>query len=164
MLDVIQVGGWDGSQAQADFIGKCSGDKPFTMWYSLTANPDSQWYDVAYTESANWMTNSQAARGSLYQSDFNKYWNTCNSSSGVCGWVGTDWWAYYDFSYYEKMSFGLVTWRDNAYDGAEAVTSKVSCSGPTSSYLCGGEVKNYGNFLGPVTNANRQLDSNLSSH
>jgi len=164
VLDVIQVGGWDGSQAQADFIGKCTGDKPFTMWYSLTSNPESQWYDVAYTESANWMTNSQAARATVYQSDFNKYWNTCNSSSGVCSWVGTDWWAYYDFSYYEKMSFGLVTWRDNAYDGVEAVTNKVSCSGPTSSFLCGGEVKNYGNFLGPVTNANRQLDSNLAAH
>jgi hypothetical protein len=164
VLDVVQVGGFDGSQAQADFIGKCTGDKPFTMWYSLISNPDSQWYDVAYTETANWMTNSQATRASMYQNDFNKFWNTCNSSSGVCSWVGTDWWAYYDFSYYEKKSFGLVTWRDNAYDGVEATTTKGNCSGPTSNFTCGGELKSYGNFLGPVTNANRQIDTNLAAH
>lgn len=164
VLDVTQLGGWDGSQAMADFIGTCLGDKPFTLWYSVLANPDSQWFDNpggAY-QGATWYKSTQAARATYFQNDMANYWSTCNSSTGICGFVGYDWWAYYDYSYYEHLNFGLVTWRDNAYDGHEAVAATVSCSAPNTSLTCGGEVNTYGNFLGPVKTTNLTFDSYLA--
>ncbi len=164
VLDVGQFS-FDGSQAQLEFIGKCFGDKPYQNWYSVTANYDS---DVApYLRSQGLQSPvagdypTQAARGAQFQNDMTDYWNMCSSTTGSCPWVGYDWWAYLSYGFPQFTSFGLVSWRDNAYDGHDATAATASCSSPANSYNCGGEMGNYGNFLAPVTAMNSTLDTNL---
>jgi len=163
VLDVSQVS-TDGSQAQIDFITNCLGDHPFTIWESVTANADS---DIRTFPPGGpigtWNKSTQGARGTQYQTDINNLWNNCNSTTGSCQWVGYDWWAYLNSSFYEFTNFGLVSWRDNAYDGTEDVMGAVTCSSPTNARACGGEQRNYGNFLGPVTTANKQIDAALAA-
>ena len=164
ILDVGQLS-FDGSQAQLEFIGKCFGDKPYQNWYSVTANYDS---DVAPYLRAQGLQApvagdypTQAARGTQFQNDMTDYWNMCSSTTGSCPWVGYDWWAYLSYGFPQYTDFGLVSWRDNAYDGHDAAAATTSCSSPASAYSCGGEVNNYGNFLAPVTATNAALDADL---
>jgi hypothetical protein len=161
VLDVSQVS-TDGSQAQVDFITNCLGDHPFTIWESVTANADSDLYAIPPgTPLGTWNKSTQGARGTQFQTDMNNLWNNCNSTTGSCQWVGYDWWAYLSSSFFEFGNFGLVSWRDNAFDGTEDVVPTVTCSAPINAYACGGETANYGNFLGAVTTANKQIDATL---
>ena len=163
VLDVSQVS-TDGSQAQMDFITNCLGDHPFTIWETVTANADSDVHGLSPGGPiGTWDKTTQGARGTQFQTDVNNLWNNCNSTTGSCQWVGYDWWAYLSFSFYEFTNFGLVSWRDNAYDGTEDLMNAVICSSPINAYSCGGETANYGNFLGAVTTANKQVDAILSN-
>jgi hypothetical protein len=72
--------------------------------------------------------------------------------------VGYEHWDLYDNSpsdYGEIGNFGLVTLEDNAYDGIEAhrATGKDS-----RGYDRGGEERDYGNLLGPLSEYLRTLD------
>jgi hypothetical protein len=58
----------------------------------------------------------------------------------------------------EKSNWGLITRRDNAYDGKEAVRAKGA---DASGYRTGGEDRNYGNFIDAVASANRNIDRQL---
>lgn len=168
VADVVQVS-TDGSQAQMDFISTCVGDKPFTNWESISAEADSQWYNCPTSCAGSpsvWPPSydqpTQSARGTYYGSDMDHFWNRCSSTTGSCNWVGFDWWAFYDFSFFDNINLGLVTWRDNAQDGHENVTGSVTCSAPTQAFTCGGEQSGwaaYGNFLGPVTTRNAAFDT-----
>jgi hypothetical protein len=171
--DVTQVS-TDGSQAQMNFITNCLGNHPFTNWETITSETDSEWFDCPGSAGCSgpspwpptlWNLTNENARATFYNSDMANFWNNCNSTTGNCQWVGFDWWAFYSYSFFESTEFGLVTWRDNALDGNENATSSVTCSAPISAFSCGGEKagwSSYGNFLGPVTITNAQIDSNLA--
>ena len=58
----------------------------------------------------------------------------------------------------EQGNYGLITNMDNAYDGKEAI---VAAGTDPWGYVTGGEERDYGNFLGPVTEANAQVYSRL---
>jgi len=166
VLDVGQMS-FDGSQAQLDFIAKCFGDKPYQNWYSVSANFDSDVAPFLKTQPLQAPIYkdypTQSARAAQFQIDMTDYWNMCSTTTNSCPWVGYDWWAYLSYGFTEQSNFGLVSWRDNAYDGKEAVSAVGVCSLPLSGYNCGGEWNTYGNFLGPVTSINASLDANLVS-
>jgi hypothetical protein len=157
--DVIEVS-TDTSKAQLDFITGCIGNKPYTVWESVTANCDSDWYGYCPNLNASNVA-TQAARASQYNSDIQNLWNHCNSTTGNCQWVGESWWSFLSLSFWEHTNFGLVSWRDNAYDGHEDMTGSVACSAPLATHTCGGEQKTYGNFLGPATVTNKWVDTQL---
>jgi len=164
VLDVGQLS-FDGSQAQLDFIAKCFGDKPYQNWYSVSANFDSDVAPFLKTQPLQAPIYkdypTQSARAKQFQIDMSDYWNMCSTTTNSCPWVGYDWWAYLSQSFYEHTNFGLVSWRDNAYDGNEDTAATATCSSPLTGYSCGGEGSTYGNFLGPVTSINASLDANL---
>jgi hypothetical protein len=166
VLDVGQMS-FDGSQAQLDFIAKCFGDKPYQNWYSVSANFDSDAAPFLKTQPLQAPIYkdypTQSARAAQFQIDMTDYWNMCSTATNSCPWVGYDWWAYLSYGFTEQSNFGLVSWRDNAYDGNEDVSAARTCSSPLSGYNCGGEWSTYGNFLGPVTSINASLDANLVS-
>jgi len=51
------------------------------------------------------------------------------TTAGTNPYVGYGWWQYGDNTS-ENTNWGLVTIKDNAYDGHEAVTGSVACSAP----------------------------------
>jgi hypothetical protein len=161
VTDVAEVS-TDTSTAQLDFITSCLGNKPYIIWESVTANADSDWYGYSGTTTNPTNVATQALRATQYNSDIQNLWNHCNSTTGNCQWIGEDWWAFLSFSFREHQNFGLVSWRDNAYDGHEDVTGSVSCSAPISDYTCDGEQNTYGNFLGPATATNGWVDTQLA--
>jgi hypothetical protein len=55
-------------------------------------------------------------------------------------------------------NWGLTSLFDNAYDGKEA---RVARGKDPWGYPTGGEEKDYGNFVGPVTAANRAVQIGL---
>ena len=65
--------------------------------------------------------------------------------------MGVDFWSLTDSGRGEATNWGLISDRDNAYDGKQAVTApgKDSWGFPT-----GGEDKNYGNFIDQATQTN----------
>jgi hypothetical protein len=160
VADVVQVS-TDTSTAQLNFITNCIGNKPFTLWETVTANADSDWYGYAGTATNPSNVATQALRATQYNTDIQNLWNFCNGSTGNCQWVGENWWAFLSFSFYEHQNYGLISWRDNAYDGHEDVTATVTCSAPETAYSCGGEQNNYGNFLRPATLTNAWVDQQL---
>ena len=65
--------------------------------------------------------------------------------------LGIDWWEHTDGNFYEKTNWGLVSDRDNAYDGKEDTNASVKDSG---GYATVPEAGNYGDFITPVAAAN----------
>ena len=81
------------------------------------------------------------------------------ASSGDHYFVGLEFWCWWDnnwvhSNYREVENYGLVTPRGNAYDGVQAVSRTTT---DQYGFPAGGEVTNYGNFLGKVSEANRSV-------
>jgi hypothetical protein len=130
--------------------------KPMFVWMGATANKDSAFY--AYERNETLTTESQRERAALYGKEV-RWLFSYQTRSGVHPVIGLDWWEYMD-KWAEKAAWGLVTPRDNAYDGKEAVAArgKDSLNFPT-----GGEERNFGDFLTSVTQTNLAIDRNLAA-
>jgi hypothetical protein len=170
-LDVIEIWAEPVFQANSSVLGSAynlSG-KPLEIWTTLTsqgetsANGGTAWGTGPCTGDYDFCT--QALRGAGYQSLINTYLNT-KGSDGTFPIIGLDWWEYTDkVTGGENMNFGLVSSRDNAYDGIEDHSGNQPClpENVTAGFNCGGEPGNYGNFIGPVTTANTSVYSMLAS-
>ena len=149
-VDLAIFGGSEGytlTQSMINYIATNYG-RPILGGTFLEANPDSP-----YSGNSNSMAYAtQPARGAGYMSAVQSMLST-TSSSGVNPYVGFGWWQYGDNSG-EQTNWGLVTLKDNAYDGHEAVMGSVTCSPPTNAYTCGGESSNYGNLISSIITAN----------
>ena len=93
---------------------------------------------------------TQANRGMQYATDL-KAFLSAQATNGDRYLLGIDWWEFTDGNFYEKTNWGLVSDRDNAYDGKEATSTSVKDSG---GYTTVPEAGNYGDFVDPVTAAN----------
>ena len=81
-----------------------------------------------------------------------------STRDGIFPIVGLDWWEYMDKPA-EGANWGLVTPKDNAYDGKEAQQARGR---DRWGYLTGGEDRNYGDFLSAVENTNLMIDQQLN--
>lgn len=163
-------------QARYDFVATNGGDKPWINWEGNFANPDS--YFSVYSPSGNPVppaVSTQAARGLQYQALTQQMLSTAGTHDGEYHFVGFKWWRYYD-ERAENLNWGLVTPRDDPYDGRQATSNVGSdewgyesgCQGsdagpgvfpceqscPTSSTCAGAPVR-YGDFIDYVSAANR---------
>ena len=100
---------------------------------------------------------TQEARGQGYATYLDQLL-TLQTADQTYPVVGIDWSAWTD-QIAEGTNSGLVTTRDNAYDAMEAI---IAGGTDLSGYPTGGETQGYGDFLGPVTQANTQVDIVLS--
>jgi hypothetical protein len=146
-------------QERIDYIARYAGDKPWFNWQGFWAQADS--YMSVYKDH-DAMFNTQTARAQYYQTWMNsllaaKVSSKCNcASAGISPIVGMAWWQYTDMRN-ERANWGLVTPRDDPYDGVSATTSEGydSWGYPTGCLAAFGcERANYGDFLDYVTNAN----------
>ena len=131
-----------------------TGGKPMISWLGLTANPDSAMhaYPFAYGVSAS----KQSERAARYARDLNVFL-TARARDGSYPMIGVAWWEYMD-KWGERANWGLVSPRDNAYDGKEAVRAPGVDRWGRS---IGGEDKDYGDVISGIGRAHRALDERL---
>ncbi len=125
---------------------------PAFLWYTVTANADSYWHG----HQGDWNNadfSTQLVRGQHYASDQQLFYNAAGSN-GDKYILGIDWWALTDSGTGETSDFGLISDKDNAYDGHCAVRAP---STDQFGFPCGGETANYGDFLDTVTQTNSTI-------
>ena len=156
-LDVIRTTALTGTaankQAMLDFEAQYAGNVPLMIWLGTTANADSALFRYPGGTRGYFTEPTQIKRGEYYQNSITTLINSTITQTGVRPFIGLEWWQYLD-NWGEKSNWGLVSLSDNAYDGIEAV---ISASTDQWGYARGGEEKNYGNFLGLVTQANKSV-------
>lgn len=135
------------AQQRLDFVAQYGGNLPWANWEGYQAKADS--YMAPYAAAGDELQ-TQAARGQLYAARM-KLAVAAADSNGVHHIVGLKWWAMYD-SRGEKANWGLITRRDNPYDGT---ADKAAPGKDTWGYPTGGEEGAYGDFLSSVTAANK---------
>lgn len=122
-------------------------DSPLAVFYAPGKHHES--YDTASFE-------TQEQRGQAYEK-FLVDLLELRGTDDVHPIVGFQWWALVD-NWREKRNFGLVTIRDNAYDGKEATAERGI---DARAYPVGGERRDYGDFISLVRRANREVLSKL---
>ena len=134
-------------QARIEFVLSNAGDKPLINWEGFMAHPDSSMsaQPPALTSYPQYTT--QALRGAAFKTMVAANVAAKSAVTGTYPIVGYKWWQYYD-DRGEEANWGLLTRRDNAYDGVQATKAN-------------GEAGNYGNFTGPVTEANQGVYPSL---
>jgi hypothetical protein len=124
-------------------------------WIGLTANKDSSMsafgdpYGVDHAA-------TQVARGEKYAAYINYLFNV-RGSNGDYPSLGIDFWGWEDQGN-EKSNWGLVSSRDNAYDGTEA---RIATGKDRWGFPIGGETADYGDFLSAVRAANQAVYQEL---
>jgi len=129
--------------------------KPVLLWYGLSANQDSYWHPQPAGNDADYRT--QEKRGQVYADDQQNIFSA-QATDGSFPIIGVDFWGLTDDNAGEHTNWGLISNRDNAYDGKCAVRapSKDQWGVP-----CGGETADYGDFLSAVTTANAAIVQQL---
>ena len=161
-FDVLHVGYQEGPVFSAErkaSVGQTYDltGKPMITWVGITANADSAMAahpDPFGVDSAP----TQAARGEKYR----MYVTNLLQARGANGdypVVGLDFWGWMDQTN-ESANWGLVSLKDNAYDGREAV---VAAGTDPWGYPTGGEKRNFGDFLGAVSRANAGVHGVLAA-
>src|SRR5882724_414144 len=153
-VDVLQTG----MNAQLlEKTAQYAGDRPIVTWEGVVANPDSALY-ASPNPPESWAITTQEARGQYYAERAN-FLLTATTAAGIQPIAGLKFWEWADNSR-EQLNWGLVSFRENAYDGSEA----ASTSGTDAwGYPTGSEAFDYGNFLGLVSEANAQIFGSLVS-
>jgi hypothetical protein len=146
-------------QQQFDLTAQYTGNKPVMVYLALSSQTDSPYLGNGNPGAADGTDDfsTQATRGSGYLNEMNFELNYATTSGGLHTLIGMKWWDWFD-STPEGVNWGIVSEKDNTYDGHEPVTATVTCSPPNNTLpanpICGGEVGNFGNFTAAVTSTN----------
>jgi hypothetical protein len=128
------------------------GDRPVTTREGFVANPDSSMHAFGMPSPQPWTYPTQAARDAGYGAKMNLLL-TGLSAEGNYNTVGMSQWEWHDNNG-EKLNWGFVSLRENAYDGIEAV---VAVGTDPYGFPTGGEDLDYGNYISSVTAANATI-------
>lgn len=136
-----------GNNATYDLTGL-----PAYVYYHLSANADSALYAYpSYVPTADFPT--QEARAQAYARDLQSFYSA-TGSNGDHYMLGIDWWELADGTTSEHNNWGLISNKDNAYDGVEDV---IAAGKDQWGFATGGEARNYGDFLTGVTQTNNTM-------
>jgi Bacterial Ig domain len=130
--------------------------KPALIWYSVSSQVDS----AMSSSPARWALpdfSTQAGRGAHYRDVDLPAFVNARGGNGDYYVLGINWWELVDQPS-ERTNYGLITTKDNAYDGREAVIARGT---DAAGYATGGEAANYGDFLTAATQANTQVHAAL---
>jgi Putative Ig domain len=123
--------------AELSYIYQYAGDVPIIEGVYLHSNPDSPFnqYVNGVDPLADYGTQERKGQDvySFIATDL-----SATYPNGSYPYIGYSLWSYFD-SWAEQKNWGLVTWRDNAYDGHESITGSTTCSAPIAAFACGGE-------------------------
>jgi len=129
--------------------------RPLTVGIIITAQQDSPQagFTTPFCNAA-----TQTARGAAYVGNVRAFFN-CKGADGVMPVIGMSWWEWTDKSTGgERGNFGLVTSKDNAYDGVE---DRITAPPDRLGYKRGGEGSDYGDFISQVRDLNLSLDESV---
>lgn len=149
-LDVLRIVSIDPMRVGPDwlerlnYIAQWGGDKPWTIWTGARANPDSYFANDprgAAGGCAATAFQTQEQRGQWYQTVLRGFMQP--TADGVRHLVGVNFWELID-NRKECANWGLMTRRDNPYDGVSAVIAEGT---DAWGYPTGGEAADYGDFL-----------------
>jgi hypothetical protein len=132
------------------------GDRPLISWVGTPANPDSALF--RYDNSRDFGKKSQADRGVWYTTAVRDLLNQ-KTSGGLYPFAGLKHWELVD-NWGEGLNWGLVSLYDNAYNGKDAVVKRGT---DQWGYPTGGEERDYGDYITPVTRANTAVDAFLAT-
>jgi hypothetical protein len=160
-VDMIMVAtipaGVSDDQQRIDFIAKNAGDKPWASWEGMFGQPDSYMYPYPAPDDVAPQSSKQADRAQVYVGRVNSLINA-KTTSGTYPVVGLKFWELVD-NWGETANWGLLTRRDNAYDGlADVIATGKDAWG----YSTGGENKNFGDFLNAVATTNNGIYATLT--
>jgi hypothetical protein len=137
-------------QQRLNFWARCAGDKPGVFWFGIRAEPDSYFAGQGASGYSGVVFNTQTQRGQKYEDVLRGCLTLLDSTYKSNHCVGFKWWQYFD-QRGELANWGLVTPRDNPYDGSSA-TKKIAVD--KYGYPTGGERADYGDFISHVIKAN----------
>ena len=126
------------------------------IWYGVTSNRDSGMHTFQPVYAAPDFP-TQQERGAAYSREVMDFYNA-RGKNGDYYITGIDFWELID-NRSEKTNWGLVSRKDNAYDGREAVRAAGKDS---AGYSTGGEEQDYGDFLSRVRDTNFAVQEQLS--
>ena len=143
-------------QQREDFVAAFLGDKPWISWEGYQAPRDSY---MSRASAKTDLLRTQSARGQLYQRRMEQLLESHDTATGVHHMVGLKWWEFYD-NRGEVANWGLLTRRDDPYDGISATLNPGADSwgyptGCVAHFGC--EQQAYGDFIGPVRQANLKV-------
>jgi hypothetical protein len=123
----------------------------------ITAEPDSGLYSFKKPDPQYFATfDTQEERAKFYANYLQKLLNL-RGDDGIYPVIGFHWWALSD-DWGAHINFGLVTLRDNAYDGKEDTARPGT---DPRGFSMGSEDRNYGDFLTGASNANIEVMGQL---
>jgi hypothetical protein len=125
-------------------------------WMGITANPDSAMRGQDFALGGT--LPSQVERGARYERDVLAMLDG-RVDDGSRAVIGVLWWEYMD-KWGEKANWGLVSPRNNPYDGRAAVRA---AGRDEWGYTTGGEDRDYGDFISHVRRVNTGVDVRLVS-
>lgn len=148
-------------QGRVDFVAQWGGDKPWIEWAGIEARADS-YEGTAGNPNGPTATivahqTTQAARGTAFANMIKQFQTMADTSSGTFHVSGYRFWQFYD-SRGEGDNWGLVSLRDNVYNGTEAcnVAGSVDAWGfpisPETQLPVGAC---YGDFISTVRSVNQ---------
>ncbi|MGH9488639.1 MAG: hypothetical protein ACRD04_13750 [Terriglobales bacterium] len=133
-----------------------TGNVPLVTWTGMIANRDSDLFAYPQAGAGARRFASQEARGAAYAATILGEWEHA-TDAGIHPVVGTKFWAFAD-SWAEKMNWGLVSLRDNAYDGRQAVRARGH---DQWGFATGGESRDFGDSLTAIRAGNHALYQRL---
>jgi hypothetical protein len=141
------------AQQRLDFIARYGGDKPWISYALITANAGSYMSPYAKPDDRY---KTQQERGEAYAHLVQQLLSAHDSATNTFHFAGLKWWEFYD-KRGERANFGLVTRRDDPYDGVASrpVEGRDEWGYPTGclpNFGC--EKDSYGDFIGLVKTAN----------
>jgi hypothetical protein len=137
-------------QQRLDYWAQCVGDRPGVFWFGIRAEPDSYFAGQRAGGHAFPILNTQAERGRRYEEIVRGCLDLVDATYKSHHCIGFKWWQYFD-QRGEASNWGLVTPRDNPYDGTSAV---IKPGVDKYGYPTGGERADYGDFISHVIRAN----------
>jgi hypothetical protein len=152
-VDVLQAG--LRNQQALDLTVRYAGDVPIVTWEGVVANPDSGLWRFP-NPALDYAVATQADRGRRYAARV-EFLLSATSFRGTRPVAGLKFWEWTD-NWGEKRNWGLVSLRDNAYDGKEAVVASVIDSG---GYSAGGESRDFGDLITAVRTSNLSVTRRL---
>ena len=152
--DVIHAAA--GTQEVLDRTMALVGDRPLIGWIGNPANADSALFRTP--KGPDFGVDTQVERGAWYTTTIRDLLNK-KTSSGLYPFAGFKHWEVLD-NWGESVNWGLITFYDNAYNGKDAVAARGT---DAWGFPSGGEERNYGDYVTPVTRANASVDTFLAT-
>jgi hypothetical protein len=153
--DVLEIAGGSNDATTMAAV-YAAAQKPTVVYFTVVANEDSTFYNVPNTfqncVDAGWGTNTlplngcqhtQPLRGAFFYTQTSSWFTNYAGADTYHYILGWDWWQW-DDNTSEQMNFGIVSLKDNLYNGTEDVNHSIT---DQYGYTTVAEAQTHGDFV-----------------